>query len=264
MRSMLRFGALDLATSNGCIQVALLSQTIELLLPASSPHVQPLDQSNEIAERIVAIQQQIQRAQRAPARLVAVSKTKPAALMRAAYAAGQHAFGENYVQEALAKQQELKDLAIEWHLLGPLQSNKCEAVAQHFDWLQSLDRAKLVPLLAAARPAHLAPLQVLIQVNIDDEASKSGCTPAQISELADLICAQPKLQLRGLMAIPKPGSDAASFIAMAVLFRELQQRAQPRSATIDTLSMGMSDDFPLALAHGATLVRVGSAIFGAR
>jgi PLP dependent protein len=224
------------------------------------------DYGTDLPERIKAVLRGIQTAQTTPARLIAVSKTKPAHVIRDAFASGLFAFGENYVQEALVKQIELSDLAIEWHMLGPLQSNKCEAVAQYFDWLQSLDRAKLVPLLAAARANKPAPLQVLIQVNIDDEASKSGCRPDQVFELAELILAQPKLQLRGLMAIPKPNSGTAAFLAMADLFNKLKIYAASVGATskVDTLSMGMSDDYVEALAHGATMVRVGSGIFGAR
>jgi PLP dependent protein len=198
------------------------------------------------------------------AKLVAVSKTQSAATMRAAFAAGQRVFGENYVQEALAKQLELQDLPIEWHFIGPLQSNKADLVAKHFDWLHSLDRAKLIGLLAAARPPSSLPLNVLIQVNIDDEQSKSGCAPNAITALAEQICMHPSLQLRGLMCIPKPNASHAetqqSFAAMRLLFESLRN-AYP---SVDTLSMGMSADYELALAQGSTLVRVGSAIFGAR
>jgi len=200
----------------------------------------------------------------APPRLLAVGKTQPAAALRGLAACGQRHFGENYVQEALAKQRELADLPLVWHLIGPLQSNKCREVAQHFDWLESLDRAKLVPLLAAARPADKAPLNVLIQVNVDDEANKHGCTPAEVGELAMLVAAQPRLCLRGLMAIPAPWPERsrriAAFERMHALFAQLRQR----HAGVDTLSMGMSDDFELALACGATEVRIGSALFGAR
>lgn len=205
-----------------------------------------------------------ERAGRAPASLLAVSKTQPAAAIRALAAQGQRAFGENYVQEALAKQRELADLALEWHLIGPLQSNKCREVALHFDWLQSLDRAKLVALLARQRPPARGPLNVLIQVNIDDEASKSGCAPAAVDALARLVAAEPALRLRGLMAIPQPLPDLqrrrVAFERMQALFEAL--RAQ--HAGVDTLSMGMSDDFELAIACGATLVRIGTALFGAR
>lgn len=197
-------------------------------------------------------------------RLVAVSKTKPAAAVRAMAAAGQLAFGENYVGEALAKQQALSDLALEWHAIGPLQSNKCRDVAAHFDWLQSLDRHKLVPLLAAHRPPDMPPLNVLIQVNIDDEATKSGCAPAAVPALADRVAAEPRLRLRGLMAIPQPTADPAAsrpaFARMRRLFEDLQHGCPG----IDTLSMGMSHDFEAAITEGATMVRVGSALFGAR
>jgi PLP dependent protein len=196
-------------------------------------------------------------------RLLAVSKTKPAAAIRALVAEGQRAFGENYVQEALAKQRELQDLPLEWHMIGPLQSNKCPEVARHFDWLQSLDRHRLIPLLARHRPAARGPLQVLVQVNIDDEASKSGCAPADIGALADAVAAHPGLRLRGLMAIPAPTPDPArrdAFRRMRALFDALRT-SHPHA---DTLSMGMSDDFELAIAEGATMVRVGTALFGKR
>ncbi len=203
----------------------------------------------------------------APPRLVAVSKFMPAVDIRACYAAGQRAFGENYVQEAIEKQALLSDLAIEWHLIGPLQSNKCAQVAAHFDWLQSLDRAKLVPLLARARSPLQPPLNVLIQVNIDDEATKSGCVPSAMLGLAVLVAAEPTLCLRGLMVIGRPDAAEATFIAMAALFEQLCRHFDALNRVnvqIDTLSMGMSGDYPMALAHGANLVRVGSAIFGVR
>jgi hypothetical protein len=199
-----------------------------------------------------------------PVTLLAVSKTHPAAAIRAAAALGQRAFGENYVQEAIAKQGELADLDLEWHLIGPLQSNKCREAANHFDWVQSIDRHKLIPLLARFRPAGRAPLNLLVQVNIDDEASKSGCAPAQVADLAAAIVAEPKLRLRGLMAIPEPSSDPArrrdAFRRMHALFSTLAAR-YPQA---DTLSMGMTDDFPMAIAEGANLVRIGSALFGRR
>ena len=197
-------------------------------------------------------------------RLLAVSKTKPADAVRVLAAQGQLAFGENYVQEALAKQRELVDLALEWHLIGPLQSNKCREVALHFDWLQSLDRLKLVAPLARHRPRERGPLDVLIQVNIDDEASKSGCAPQDIDALAAAIAAEDALRLRGLMAIPAPPPDLAArrdaFHRMRALFDMLRET----HTGIDTLSMGMSDDFELAIAEGATMVRIGTALFGAR
>ena len=202
-----------------------------------------------------------------PPRLVAVSKMMPTDDLRACYAAGQRAFGENYVQEAIEKRALLSDLAIEWHLIGPLQSNKCAQVAAHFDWLQSLDRAKLIPLLARARSPLQPPLNVLIQVNIDDESTKSGCAPSAIISLAELVAAEPKLCLRGLMVIGRPNAAETTFIAMAELYAQLCRHflcLDRTNVRLDTLSMGMSGDFPLALAHGANLVRVGSAIFGAR
>ncbi|EKU24810.1 hypothetical protein XTGART2_2348 [Xanthomonas translucens pv. graminis] len=203
-------------------------------------------------------------AQRPPARLLAVSKTQPAAAVAALAAQGQRAFGENYVQEAAGKIAELAPLQLQWHLIGHLQSNKAEQAAQLFDWVQTLDRAKLVGALARYRPASRPPLNVLIQVNIDDEASKHGCTPAEVEALATAIAAQPALALRGLMAIPAPWPDAerrgAAFARMATLFERLRA-AYPQA---DTLSMGMSGDFAAAIAAGANLVRIGTALFGSR
>lgn len=197
-------------------------------------------------------------------RLLAVSKTQPAQAVAALAAQGQQAFGENYVQEALAKMQALQDLRLEWHLIGHLQSNKAEAVAAHFDWVQSVDRAKLVTALARHRPPGRAPLNVLIQVNIDDEGSKHGCTPQQVDALAQAIAAEPSLRLRGLMAIPAPWPEAArrreAFVRMRTLFETLAA-GHPH---VDTLSMGMSGDYAEAIAEGATLVRIGTALFGAR
>jgi PLP dependent protein len=196
--------------------------------------------------------------------LLAVSKTKPAAAIRELATLGQRAFGENYVQEALAKQQELADLSLQWHLIGPLQSNKCRDVAEHFDWLQSLDREKLIAPLNRFRPDDAKPLNVLIQVNIDDEASKSGCAPDAVMALAGSVAAASRLRLRGLMAIPAPSPDPgrrkSAFRQMRTLYEQLR-KTYPQ---VDTLSMGMSEDFTLAVAEGATLVRIGSALFGIR
>lgn len=198
------------------------------------------------------------------ARLLAVSKMQPASAVRDLAALGLRAFGENYVQEAIAKQRELQDLPLEWHLIGPLQSNKCAEAALHFDWIQSLSRLKLVEPLNRYRPAQREPLNVLIQVNIDGEASKSGCSPAEIDTIADAIFNTPRLKLRGLMAIPEPSPDLekrrASFEQLNMLFEQLKARFPE----CDTLSMGMSDDFELAIEQGSTLVRIGSALFGAR
>ncbi|MDF2480973.1 MAG: YggS family pyridoxal phosphate-dependent enzyme [Stenotrophomonas indicatrix] len=201
---------------------------------------------------------------RPPPRLLAVSKTQPAEAVAALAAQGQTAFGENYVQEALAKLQELQPLGLEWHLIGHLQSNKAEPVATHFDWVQSVDRPKLVAALARYRPAERGPLNVLIQVNIDDESSKHGCAPDDVDALAATIAAEPNLRLRGLMAIPAPWPDAErrrdAFVRMRTLFEALAA-GHPQ---VDTLSMGMSSDYAEAIAEGATLVRIGTALFGAR
>jgi len=199
-----------------------------------------------------------------PARLVAVGKTKPPPALRALAALGQTAFGENYVQEALTKQTALSDLPLEWHAIGPLQSNKCRDVARHFDWLQTLDRAKLVDLLAQHRPDGRSPLNVLIQVNIDDESAKSGCAPESVAGLAALIAERPALRLRGLMAIPAPLPDLSRRRDAFARMRALFDRLARNDARIDTLSIGMSDDFELAIAAGATMVRIGSALFGRR
>ena len=199
-----------------------------------------------------------------PAQLLAVSKTRSAEEIRMLASAGQHAFGENYVQEALPKIEALRGLGLEWHLIGHLQSNKAEAAARAFDWVQSVDRPKLVAALARHRSPASAPLNVLLQVNIDDETSKHGCTPAEVDALADAVAAEPSLRLRGLMAIPAPHAELArrreAFRAMRRLFDALQAR----HPGIDTLSMGMSEDFVPAVEEGATMVRIGSALFGAR
>lgn len=197
-------------------------------------------------------------------RLLAVSKTQPAAAVAALAAAGQHEFGENYVQEALAKRRELADPALVWHLIGPLQSNKCREVAAEFDWLQSLDREKLIEPLNRHRSSGQAPLNVLIQVNIDAEASKSGCAPEAVAGLAARVAQAPRLLLRGLMAIPEPHPDVerrrVAFRRMRALFDALRAA----HGRVDTLSLGMSDDFELAIEEGATLVRIGTALFGER
>ena len=199
-----------------------------------------------------------------PVRVLAVSKTQPATAIRTLAGFGQRAFGENYVQEALAKQSELADCALEWHMIGPLQSNKCRDVAEHFDWLQTLDRTKLVGLLARHRPSGMAPLNVLVQVNIDDEASKSGCLPDEVAALAAAIAEHPQLCLRGLMAIPSPDPDMNRRRAAFARMSECFERLRGDFENVDTLSMGMSEDFELAIAEGATMVRVGSTIFGPR
>lgn len=200
--------------------------------------------------------------------LLAVSKTFGPDAVADAMAAGQRAFGENYIQEGVEKILALRashpSAALEWHCIGPVQSNKTRLVATHFDWVQSVDRAKLLPLLDKERPADRGPLNVLLQVNIDGEASKSGCAADEVMALADEAAALPRLALRGLMAIPEPHPDEAHRRAAFARMRALFERVRERHASVDTLSMGMSDDWPLAVAEGATLVRVGSALFGAR
>lgn len=225
-------------------------------------------------QRLAAVLDRITRAARAAGqplpRLLAVGKTRTAhelaawCALRRAQGHARPALGENYVQEAHAKIQALAGEAIEWHLIGHLQSNKARLAAGLFDWVQTVDRSRLVQALARHRPAGLPPLNVLVQVNIDDETSKHGCPPAQVPALAQAIVAEPTLRLRGLMAIPAPQATStrpgAAFERMHALFQAL-------AAThpgVDTLSMGMSDDLEQAIAAGATMVRVGSALFGPR
>jgi pyridoxal phosphate enzyme (YggS family) len=196
--------------------------------------------------------------------LVAVSKTQSAERLRAAFNCGLTRFGENYVQEAIGKQALLHDLSIEWHFIGPLQSNKSKAVAEHFDWVHSIDRLKLAQRLSSQRPTNLDPLQVCIQVNVSGEESKSGVAPIEVLELAQSIQALPHLQLRGLMAIPEPSSDEKLLRSRFAQLRSLQSHLKQNGISIDTLSMGMSADFEIAIEEGATLIRVGSALFGSR
>jgi hypothetical protein len=198
--------------------------------------------------------------------LLAVSKTFGADAVREAHAAGQRAFGENYVQEALDKIQALGALRsqLEWHLIGPLQSNKTRAVAEAFDWVQSVDRLKIAERLSAQRPAALPPLQVCLQVNVSGEASKSGVAPAEAPALARAVAALPGLRLRGLMAIPEPVDDPQAQHRPHRELAALLQRLRDDGLALDTLSMGMSADLEAAVAEGATMLRIGSAIFGAR
>lgn len=198
--------------------------------------------------------------------LLAVSKTFPAEDVRAAHGAGQRAFGENYVQEALTKIEALADLraSLEWHFIGPLQSNKTRPVAEHFDWVHSVDRLKIAQRLSEQRPDHLPPLNVCLQVNISGEASKSGVSIAEAVEVAQQIAALPKLTLRGLMSIPEPAGDIEAQRVPHRQLRELLERLCDDGLALDTLSMGMSADLEAAVLEGATIVRVGSAIFGAR
>ena len=198
--------------------------------------------------------------------LLAVTKTFPAQAVRDAHAAGQQAFGENYVQEAIDKIQALADLRprLQWHLIGPLQSNKTRVVAEHFDWVQSVDRLKIAQRLSEQRPPDLPPLNVCIQVNSSGEDSKSGVTPGEALGLAREVSVLPHLRLRGVMALPAPSADAAeqsrAFREIRDLFNELQASGLP----VDTLSMGMSGDLEAAILEGSTMVRVGTALFGHR
>lgn len=225
---------------------------------------------SEIAENWQKLRLRMARAEQAADRapgsvqLLAVSKTQSVMSIREAHACGQQAFGENYVQEGLAKIAELADLPLQWHFIGPLQSNKTRDVAAHFHWVHSLEREKIARRLAEQRPPGLPPLQVCIQVNIDDEAGKSGCLPAELSALVRVVLALPQLQLRGLMCIPRPGNGAA-FTDLAKTRQDLLDSIPGLSATgFDTLSMGMSEDLEAAVAAGSSMVRIGSALFGRR
>ncbi|HEY0268641.1 MAG TPA: YggS family pyridoxal phosphate-dependent enzyme [Methyloradius sp.] len=225
---------------------------------------------NTIADRLQAVRASIDKAVLKAGRntdtvtLLAVSKAHSAIACQEAFKAGQRHFGENYLQEAIQKQAELQTLPITWHFIGPIQSNKTQLIAQHFDWIHSVDRLKIAERLNAARPANMPPLQICIQVNVSNEENKSGLPVEEVPMLAEAICKLPHLKLRGLMAIPAPTNSVElqqkQFRIVSQCFDALVKQAY----TIDTLSMGMSDDFEIAIAEGATIVRVGSAIFGAR
>ena len=218
-----------------------------------------------IADNLQAVKSRIALAERAAERapgavaLLAVSKTHAPALIQQAYAAGQRAFGENYVQEALDKMARLSGLPLEWHLVGPLQSNKTRVVAERFHWVHTVDREKIARRLSEQRLAGMAPLNVLVQVNASAEASKNGVAPADAAALAAAVGAMKNLRLRGLMAIPEPGAPQARYLEIGELFQGLRGEFG-----MDTLSLGMSDDMEAAIAAGSTLVRIGTAIFGER
>lgn len=222
----------------------------------------------ELEGNLQAVRQRIRAAERAAARpegsvrLLAVSKTHPADTLRAAYGFGQREFGENYVQEAMEKQEDLTDLDIVWHFIGPIQSNKTRPLAERFDWVHGVDRLKIAQRLSEQRPESMAPLNVCIQVNIGGEATKSGVEPADLAELAHAVALLPRLRLRGLMAIPAPSGDPMRQREACRRLRELLEGLA--MAELDTLSMGMSDDLEAAVAEGATIVRIGTAIFGRR
>jgi pyridoxal phosphate enzyme (YggS family) len=225
-----------------------------------------------IAENLAQVRLRVSRACTAAGRdpqhvtLLAVSKTCPPQAVRAAYAAGQRAFGENYVQEALAKVDALADLrpALEWHLIGPLQSNKTRVVAETFDWVHTVDRLKIAERLSAQRPPGMAPLNICLQVNVDGQASKSGVAFGELPALAQAMAALPGLRLRGLMSIPEPVEGLAAQRLPHQRLREAFDALRAGGLALDTLSMGMSADLEAAMLEGATLVRVGTAIFGAR
>ena len=222
---------------------------------------------NAIADNLQAVRARISRALQAARRddkavtLLAVSKTHPAAKIAAARAAGQRAFGENYVQEALEKMTaaHLQGHELEWHLIGPLQSNKTRVVAERFQWVQTVDREKIAKRLSEQRPVALPALNVLIQVNVSGEQTKSGILPREAAALAKAVAVLPRLRLRGLMAIPEPGAPRERYAEVRALYEGLKG-----AFGFDTLSMGMSDDLETAVAEGATMVRIGTAIFGAR
>jgi len=220
-----------------------------------------------IADNLSALAARIQRAAEAVGRdpasvhLLAVSKTKPASAIREIHAAGVRDVGENYLQEALGKQQALGDLPLIWHFIGPIQSNKTKAIAEHFDWVHSVDRLKIAQRLSEQRPQGLPPLNICLQVNVSGEDSKSGCAAADLPALAQAVAALPNLRLRGLMAIPEPSEDRAEQEAAFATLRQLQDSL---NLGLDTLSMGMSHDLEAAIAQGATWVRIGTALFGAR
>ena len=223
-----------------------------------------------IADNLAQVHAQIQAACQAAGRaessvsLLAVSKTWGADAVRAAHAAGQTAFGENYIQEAVDKIMALQDLPLEWHCIGPIQSNKTRLVAEHFDWVHSIDRLKIAQRLSEQRPAHLPPLQVCIQVNVDGGETKSGVSPQDLPALAQALAALPNMRLRGLMTIPEPAESEAAARAVHRQARLLLESLIAQGLALDTLSMGMSADIAPAIAEGSTLVRVGTAIFGRR
>jgi len=239
-------------------------------MPRSTVEITQENASGGVSERLAAVRRRIAEAEarygRSPGsvRLLAVSKAKPAEDIRAAHAAGQRATGENYVQEALAKMEALADLDIEWHFIGPVQANKTRAIAEHFDWVQSVDRLKIARRLNEQRDASAPPLDVCVQANVSGERTKAGAALEDAPALARAVAGLPRLRLRGLMSIPAP---AEGFEAQRLAFRrlrELFEALNEQGLGLDTLSMGMTADLEAAVAEGATLVRVGTAIFGER
>ncbi len=227
-----------------------------------------------VVANLNSVQQRLRKAERDAGRadgcvaLLAVSKTKPVSLIRQLAAAGQRAFGENYAQEAIDKAQQLADLQLEWHFIGPIQSNKTRGLAAHMDWVHSIDRLKIARRLSEQRPPAQPPLQVCLQVNVSGETNKSGVHPSQVTELAREVAALPNLVLRGLMAIPDKASssrqETGPFDELRALLETLRRDWSGSAAPLDTLSMGMSADLEAAVTAGSTLVRVGTDLFGAR
>lgn len=226
--------------------------------------------SKSIASALQRVEDRIHQAelqserQKGSVQLIAVSKTFPADAIREAWQSGQHRFGENYVQEFTEKLEQLKDLPIEWHFIGPIQSNKTRVVAEHAHWVHSVDRSKIADRLSMQRPESAPLLNVCLQVNVSGEASKSGCEPDQVLALARHVAALPHLKLRGLMCIPEPTVDLERLSGQFSLLNKLLQRLNAEGLMLDTLSMGMSSDLELAVREGANMVRVGTAIFGSR
>ena len=225
---------------------------------------------NQIPERLAHVQERIHRAAMAAGRppgeimLLAVSKTKPASDVATAFGAGQRAFGENYLQDALPKIRTLADKDIEWHFIGRLQSNKCADISRHFTWVHGIDSLKHAEQLSSHRPAELPPLQVCIQVNLSGEVTKGGVDPAEVEALALKVARLPRLRLRGLMTMPDPNARTTSRDAAFAVLRGLLESLRASGLDVDTLSMGMSDDMEAAIREGATIVRIGTDIFGPR
>jgi len=226
--------------------------------------------NSSVADNLIQVRKRIALACQAAGRpadaiqLLAVSKTMPAQAVRAAHAAGQLAFGENYIQEGVDKIASLADLPLEWHCIGPIQSNKTKLVAENFAWVHSIDRLKIAERLSAQRPHHLSPLQVCLQVNVDGGSNKSGVAPEELLALAQAVAKLPHLQLRGIMTIPEPAESEAAARAVHHQAKALFDKLNAAGLGLDTLSMGMTSDLEAAIAEGSTCVRVGTAIFGAR
>ena len=226
--------------------------------------------STSVSDNLVQVRKRIALASQAVGRspeavkLLAVSKTMPAQAVREAYAAGQLAFGENYIQEGVDKIASLADLPLEWHCIGPIQSNKTKLVAENFAWVHSIDRLKIAERLSAQRPSHLSPLQVCLQVNVDGGSNKSGVAPEELLALAQAVAKLPHLQLRGIMTIPEPAETEVEVRAVHHQAKTLFDNLNHAGLKLDTLSMGMTSDLEAAVAEGSTCVRVGTAIFGAR